>query len=227
MANFAAKLTFNDQQYEVNLYIHTGGISLTEKNDFSKIDALVPPDCIVYIGIENSIDDFVPTLELEIVDIDNMITNAIKPYATVVTLNLGTYQETVSQTNGSELAFDGLTLNFIVKDIRIKEITTDQIVYHIWCDFDNTLYLDKICEYATGCDLLNDNEMMENPYSIARNILLQAGYPMFPTTKQDSSGKAIPSRYDIPYTNEYCHFITSPNTTVSDAVKYLLSYAVR
>ena len=117
-------------------------------------------------------------------------------------------------------------LTFIVKDYKILNATSEYTQYHIFCELDNAIPLNTLCEYATSCDLNNDNEQPENPYKIARNILTQVGYKLYPLTKKNDQGQDVPTKFELPYTNDYCHFITYPNMRCVDALYYLFSYAV-
>ena len=53
-----------------------------------------------------------------------------------------------------------------------------------------------------------------------------SGYRLYPTMEVQTDGNSKALLYSIPKTNEYCHFITTPNMTAGDALKYLFSYAV-
>lgn len=119
-----------------------------------------------------------------------------------------------------------MSLTFLVRDYKILNATNEYTQYHIFCELDNAIPLNTLCEYATSCDLTSDSEQPENPYRIARSILTQVGYKLYPLTKRDGAGKEVPTKFGLPYTNEYCHFITYPNMRCVDALHYLLSYAV-
>ena len=115
-----------------------------------------------------------------------------------------------------------------MNNVEIRRFTAKQeITWGVFGDLDNAVALNTICEYATTCDLESDHEKRENPYKIARNILTQVGYKLYPLEQFDDNGAEIPTRFSLPYTNEYCHFITHSDMKAVDALYYLLSYAVR
>lgn len=99
------------------------------------------------------------------------------------------------------------------------------ITYHVSCELDNCIPLNTTCEYSTVSDLSTTNDQLENPYQIAKNILSQASYKLYPTETFEN-GKSIPTKYALPFINDYISFITDQNMSVIEAVDYLLSHAV-
>ena len=217
--NVSFSKTYNEQEYSVVCYIINNDLTLTSPELNSDQGTIYPISTagILYIMIENSMAEFVPKLVLEFRDENSLLTNKIKSQNSKVKITIG------KKTGSSQVALD---LNFIIKSFRITEIFEKTITYSIQGELDNSIQLNTLCEYATVSSLETDNETLENPYEILRNILTQAGYKLYPTEEKLENGDVIQSRHKMPYTNELCHYITKPNTKVIDAAYYLLSYGV-
>lgn len=209
------KRTYNGSEYEMIFSIRTNDISLTApdliiNNDQSYI---IPTENVTYLMIANSMTSFVPNATFEIKDDMNAITNYLKAQNCRIQVFI----------KKDPLIFN---LTFLVKNYTVLDITQNSTEYRIETELDNCIPLNTICEYATSCSLDSDNEMMENPYEIIKNILAQVNYKTFPTEKIGKNGENINSKYSLPYTNEVCHFITYPNMRAIDAIKYLISYGI-
>ena len=89
-------------------------------------------------------------------------------------------------STGSDEKTIMLNLMFIVKDYHIVDISEEFTSWRILCDLDNCIPLNTVCDYATSKDLDRDRDIGENPYEIARSILQQVGYKLFPLTKSDN-----------------------------------------
>jgi len=215
---FDEKKSYNNNTYSVNVYIYNDDISLSAPDLITnEASGLIPPASILYIMIENSLDGFIPRAELEFKDDAHALSNKIKAQNCRMHIN-------IRKSAGDEIVTYNLT--FIVKDYKILNASSEYTQYHIFGELDNAIPLNTLCEYATSCDLSNDNEQPENPYKIAWSILTQVGYKLYPLTVKNEDGKEIPTKYELPYLNDYCHFITYPNMRCIDALKYLFSYAV-
>lgn len=214
----ATQQTYNGDTYDVYVFMYNSDISLSAPDLINRDNGiLIPTDSILYMMFENSIENFVPQAEFHIHDDGHAISNTLKAQNCRIHVS-------IQKSGGDELV--ELALTFIVKDYHIAEVNMDHIEYKVMCELDNAIPLNTICEYATSCDLNNDNEQMENPYKIARNILIQTGYKLYPLTRKDEHGQDVMTKFDLPYTNDYCHFITYPNMKTIDAIRYLFSYAV-
>lgn len=214
----ATKQTYNNQSFEVYMFIYNSDISLSAPDLINRDNSiLVPTDEILYMMFENSMDGWVPKAEFEIQDDAHALSNSLKAQNCRIHVS-------IEKSGGDEMVKFSLT--FIVKDYHVIEATQERTTYKIYCELDNAIPLNTICEYATSCDLIVDNEQPENPYKIARNILIQTGYKLYPLTRRNDKGQEVPTRYDLPYTNEYLHFISYPNMRTVDALYYLFGHGV-
>lgn len=211
--------TYNSEEFFMVFTIYTDDISLTApdriKNDKK---SLIPTESIIYINLTNSIYDWVPTLTMKVFDSGFSISNYLKGQNTRISVKLakGSRDNEVLEMN----------LIFLVKGYTPSDNEAESTTYTIYGELDSSIALNTHCTYATSCSLETDAELMENPYKIAKAILNQVGYRLYPTDQAGSSGAPIATKYDLPYTNEICHFITNPNMTCKEALFYLFSYAV-
>ncbi len=79
--NISNKKTYNNQEYDVSLFMYSSNVTLTspsaiETND--KDSMLIPTESITYIMIENSIVDIIPIAEFEIIDNGFLLTSKLK-----------------------------------------------------------------------------------------------------------------------------------------------------
>ena len=217
-ASNSPKKTFNRQAFEIFMFVYNNDISLSAPDLINNEGAVdVPPGNITSMEFENSIDNMIPTATFQIQDNGHKITNRLKMQNCRLFISVKT-------AGGDEVIYYNLT--YLVKNFNIISTSIEFTQYIIYCELDNAIPLNTLCEYATSCDLNNDNEQPENPYKIARNILTQVGYKLYPLTMKDEKGQDIPTKYDLPYTNDFYHFITHTNMKCIDALHYLFSIAV-
>ena len=75
----ATKQTYNNQTYDVWMFIYNSDITLSAPDLINNENGiLIPTDEITYIMFENSIDDFIPKAEFQIKDDSHAISNRIK-----------------------------------------------------------------------------------------------------------------------------------------------------
>lgn len=157
---------YNNNSFDISLFIYNSEISLTSpgQDDISN-SCMIMPDDILYMAFENSIESMVPTAEFQINDRSHAISNRLKAQNTKI--NVVIHPPAISETQF-------INLTFIVNEYHVLETTPERTVYRILCDLDNAIPLNTTCEYATSCRLDKDAESMENPYEIARKILIKS-----------------------------------------------------
>lgn len=181
LANFDK--TFNNETYQIRCLCFNNDVTLSSPDLISSTDdvALIPTEDILYINISNSMARFVPTLEMEIADSQFNVTNYLKEQNCRIMVQ-------VMKPSAEDMI--KLELTFLVKKVMPYEFLKEGINYKIFGELDNSIPLNTQCEYATACSLETDNEMLENPYKIARNILQQVNYKMYPTEVTNEKRRA-------------------------------------
>lgn len=164
----------------------------------------IPPLMVTYLKITNSITSPIPTMMMEIHDDGYAVFNKVRCTNTRISVEVSRKDESTEQR---------INLRFVINSVTILSMSPDYIDVRVEGDLEDSINLNSLCEYSTCCSLERDVEAPENPYIIARTILRSSGY-------------RIDDGWDLPSTNEACNFITYPNQTVMDAVKYLLSYGI-
>lgn len=79
--NISNKKTYNNQEYDVTLFMYSSNVTLTSPSSIETNDAdsvLIPTESITYIMIENSIVDIIPVAEFEIIDNGFLLTSKLK-----------------------------------------------------------------------------------------------------------------------------------------------------
>lgn len=217
------KFTFpyNGEIYRMTFVFYNDDISLSSPDKITNDeDVLGISEQFGYIKISNSMASWTPKIELEINDDYLSVANYLKMQNTRINVIIGKNEE-------SKGSYE-MNLNFIVTGFKLseKEQTASKTTYKVFGELDTAIPLNTQCKYATACSLETDNEQMENPLEIAKSILQQVGYRTYATNQTGPNGSPVPTKYDLPYTNERCHFITSTDMTCKKALEYLFSYAI-
>ena len=79
--NISNKKTYNNQEYDVSLFMYSSNVTLTSPSSIETEDkdsVLIPTEEITYIMIENSIVDIIPIAEFEIIDDGFLLTSRLK-----------------------------------------------------------------------------------------------------------------------------------------------------
>jgi len=208
---------FNNEKYQIQTEIYVSNVTLTSPQDIKKsIDTkdegiVIPSESITYFSYENSIVDIIPTFTIEVLDDGFSLTQYLKAQNLRLHFKLTKHND----------ALDNI---WIIKDYDIINVTKDAIHYRIYCELDCAIPLNTICKYATSCSLEGAVcENYENPYEMAKKILIQNNFQYYPLTKKDEKGNEVDTRYQLPSCSNMIHFITSQNQVTLDAVKYLLA----
>ena len=148
--NILNKKTYNNQEYDVSIFIYDSDITLTSPSLIETDDekaGFIPSENITYIMLENSIVDIIPTAEFEIIDNGFLLTSKLKKENFRLRLK-------IAKSNTS-LNIDTI---WIVKKYDILNFSSGSIQYKIWAILDCSIPLYTICEYATENNLYNDQE---------------------------------------------------------------------
>lgn len=87
---FSFEKTYNNNVYKFTYIIKNNELSMTSPAliNTDSNSALVPSENVVYFKVSNSMTSFVPTAEINIIDVDNAVTNRIKPNNTRIEVQI-------------------------------------------------------------------------------------------------------------------------------------------
>lgn len=162
------------------------------------------------LTIFNSIECFVPTLELTYQDLDQFLIKLLDSNDLILRLEIEQMPPSEDEIWSKQKMLN-LTTLFNVNKISVIDKKDDNFIYKITASHYNQTWLDKNINYATVKDAYNLSHS-GSPLIIINNILGLAGYP-----KNDCIVNDTQKRID---------FISSQTMTVRDSIEQLLRKAV-